>query len=72
MNGIHACFRAYLLRLDALLLLLMLLLRLRLRSDAGERALGDGERSAFAAGETPRLPSAASGSGLDILLLRST
>lgn len=62
---------AYLLRLDTLLLLLTLLLKLRLRSEPGERALGEGDRSAFAAGEDARLPFAASGSGLDILLKRS-
>ena len=60
------CILIYLLRLETLLLLLALLLMLLLRSDMGERFFGDGERSAFPAGDRSRLPFA-SGSGLDML-----
>jgi len=57
----------YLLRLEALRLLLALLLMLLLRSEAGERFLGDGERSSLPRGDTSLLPFATSGSGLDML-----
>lgn len=58
----------YLLRLEALRLLLALLLMLLLRSDAGERFLGDGERSSLPRGDASLLPFATAGSGLDMLL----
>ena len=71
MQGAGSFFLIYLLRLEPLRLLLALLLMLLLRSEAGDRFLGDGERSSFPRGDRSLLPFVASGSGLDMLYLQS-